>query len=537
GARDCSRLAACSDVVSSRVVWAETRYPSESRHNGLIAAAYLQKAGLETVVLERRHVLGGAAVSEEIIPGFRFSRASYLLSLLRPHIYKDLQLQKHGLKVYMRDPHAFTPMLEEGVGGRPPRSLLLGSDSEKNMQEIGKFSEKDARAYPVFQSHLEKMARAISPLLDAPPVDVAAINKGSLRRRVAALKTLRPLLQCGLQLGKNLPDFYQLLTAPAMKVGNKNADFFCSVMSNGSSDEQWVQHRVMFFFLSTEWVLCTMYVFDIQVLNCWFESEPLKATLATDAVIGAMVSPRSPGSGYVLLHHVMGELEKERGAWGYVEGGMGGVSDSIASSARAHGASIFTEKEVTQVLVNQDGCATGIVLKDGFEIHIAVDRLPNFLAAPNRSDSLPGPHHQCSIHINCESVDVLEKAYQECKHGRPSTRPMVEVCIPSVLDPTLAPSGCHVISIFSQFTPYWLEGGRAWTENDKEKYADSVFNWIECYAPGFRSTIVGKEVLAPPDLERIFGLTGGNIFHGAMSLDQLYLARPLPSVSSYRSPV
>ncbi|XP_018621573.1 pyridine nucleotide-disulfide oxidoreductase domain-containing protein 2 isoform X2 [Scleropages formosus] len=497
-------------------------------------AAYLQKAGLETVVLERRHVLGGAAVSEEIIPGFRFSRASYLLSLLRPHIYKDLQLQKHGLKVYMRDPHAFTPMLEEGVGGRPPRSLLLGSDSEKNMQEIGKFSEKDARAYPVFQSHLEKIARAISPLLDAPPVDVAAINEGSLRRRVAALKTLRPLLQCGLQLGKNLPDFYQLLTAPAMKV-----------------------------------------------LNCWFESEPLKATLATDAVIGAMVSPRSPGSGYVLLHHVMGELEKERGAWGYVEGGMGGVSDSIASSARAHGASIFTEKEVTQVLVNQDGCATGIVLKDGFEIHskvvlsnatphvtfgqltpqstltpdflkavsqidytspvtkinVAVDRLPNFLAAPNRSDSLPGPHHQCSIHINCESVDVLEKAYQECKHGRPSTRPMVEVCIPSVLDPTLAPSGCHVISIFSQFTPYWLEGGRAWTENDKEKYADSVFNWIECYAPGFRSTIVGKEVLAPPDLERIFGLTGGNIFHGAMSLDQLYLARPLPSVSSYRSPV
>ncbi|XP_064172736.1 pyridine nucleotide-disulfide oxidoreductase domain-containing protein 2 [Anguilla rostrata] len=503
-------------------------------HNGLVAAAYLQKGGVNTAVLERRHVLGGAAVSEEIIPGFHFSRASYVLSLLRPHIYRDLELRKHGLKVYMRDPHAFTPMLEEGVGGRPPRSLLLWSDMDQNLREIGKFSERDAQAYPAFNTHLEKLAGAIHPLLDAPPVDILGVTQGPLRRRLAALRTLSPLIKSGFKLGKNIPDFYELITAPILKI-----------------------------------------------LNRWFESEPLRATLATDAVIGAMTSPYNPGSGYVLLHHVMGELEKKKGAWGYVEGGMGGVSKSIANSARAHGAAIFTEQEVEQVLIGQDGRAEGVVLKDGSEVHskvvlsnatpyvtfkkltpqgslppefikaisqidytspvtkinVALDRLPNFLAAPNARDGTPGPHHQCSIHLNCESVDVLEAAYREAKQGRPSTRPMLEMCIPSVLDPTLAPPGCHVVSVFTQFTPYWLEGERAWTEADREQFANTVFDWIERYAPGFKSSIVGKEVLAPPDLERIFGLTGGNIFHGAMSLDQLYLARPLPSLSDYRTPI
>ncbi|MBN3295864.1 PYRD2 protein, partial [Amia calva] len=499
-----------------------------------IQAAYLQKGGVKTAVLERRHVIGGAAVTEEIVPGFRFSRASYLLSLLRPHIYKDLELKKHGLKVYLRDPHAFTPLLEEGVGGRPPRSLLLGGDMSENLRQISVFSERDAKAYPAYQAYMEKLASAIDPLLDAPPVNIPGMTQGSLRKRLAALWTLRPLLQTGLKLGKNIPDFYELLTAPITKI-----------------------------------------------LNRWFESEPLKATLATDAVIGAMTSPDAPGSGYVLLHHVMGEVEGERGAWGYAEGGMGGVSQAIANSAQAHGASIFTEQAVERVLIGKDGSAKGVVLKGGIEIHskvvlsnatphvtfrdltpqdslppdfikavsqidyaspvtkinVAVNRLPSFLAAPNSPDGRPGPHHQCSIHLNCESTEVLEQAYQQATQGHPSTRPMLEVCIPSVLDPTLAPPGCHVVSIFSQFTPYWLEGGRAWGEEDRERYADSVFGWIERYAPGFKSSVVGKEVLTPPDLERIFGLTGGNIFHGAMSLDQLYLARPLPAFSNYRSPI
>uniref|UniRef100_A0A667Y5U0 Pyridine nucleotide-disulfide oxidoreductase domain-containing protein 2 n=1 Tax=Myripristis murdjan TaxID=586833 RepID=A0A667Y5U0_9TELE len=496
-----------------------------------VQAAYLQRGGVKTAVLERRHVLGGAAVSEEIVPGFHFSRCSYLLSLLRPHIYSDLELKKHGLKVYMRDPHAFTPMLEEGVRGAPPRSLTLGSDLAMNQKEIGKFSQKDAKAFPEFVTHLEKLAGAIHPLLDAPPVDIPGVTAGSLRKRLSAAKTLMPIVRCGV-LQLNIPDFYEIITAPIMKI-----------------------------------------------LNRWFESEPLIATLATDAVIGAMTSPNNPGSGYVLLHHVMGELEKEKGAWGYVEGGMGGVSKAIASSARSHGADIFTEKDVGQVLVGSDGAAKGVVLKDGTEIHsrvvlsnatpyvtfkkltpqgslspefikavdqidftspvtkinVAVDKLPNFLAAPT-PDGKPGPHHQCSIHLNCESVAVLEAAYKDAMNGRPSKRPMLEMTIPSVLDPTLAPPGCHVVSLFTQFTPFHIEG-REWTDQDREAFADLVFDWVERYAPGFKGSVVGRDILAPPDLERIFGLTGGNIFHGSMSLDQLYLARPLPSLSDYRSPI
>ncbi|XP_041866235.1 pyridine nucleotide-disulfide oxidoreductase domain-containing protein 2 isoform X1 [Melanotaenia boesemani] len=501
-------------------------------HNGLVAAAYLQMGGVKTAVLERRHVLGGAAVSEEIFPGFRFSRCSYLLSLLRPQICKDLELKKHGLKVYMRDPHAFTPMLEEGIKGAPPRSLILGSDLVKNQNEIGKFSQKDAKAYPEFTTHLEKLASAIHPLLDTPPANIPGVTAGPLRKRLAAAKTLMPLVKCGLKLGRNFPDFYEILTAPIMKI-----------------------------------------------LTRWFESEPLRATLATDGVIGAMTSPSNPGSGYVLLHHVMGELEKEKGAWGYVEGGMGGVSQAIAKAAQSYGVDIFTEKDVGQILVGSDGVAKGVVLKDGTEIHskvvlsnatpyitfknltpqaalspefikavdqidytspvtkinVAVDKLPIFLASPTPDDK-PGPHHQCSIHLNCESVDILEAAYNDARNERPSTRPMLEMTIPSVLDPTLAPSGCHVVSLFTQFTPYRIEG-REWTKQDKEAFADTAFDWVEQYAPGFKKSVVGRDILCPPDLERIFGLTGGNIFHGSMSLDQLYLARPLPYFSNYRSPV
>ncbi|XP_060943515.1 pyridine nucleotide-disulfide oxidoreductase domain-containing protein 2 [Limanda limanda] len=501
-------------------------------HNGLVAAAYLQKGGVKTAVLERRYVLGGAAVSEEIFPGYHFSRCSYLLSLLRPHIYRDLELKKHGLKVYMRDPHAFTPMLEEGVNGAPPRSLILGSDMAMNLREIGKFSEKDAKAFPDFVAHLEKLAGAIQPLLDAPPVNIPELTSGSLRTRLAAAKTLMPIVKCGLKLGNNIPDMYEIITAPIMKI-----------------------------------------------LNRWFDSEPLRATLATDAVIGAMTSPSNPGSGYVLLHHVMGELEKEKGAWGYAEGGMGGVSQAIASAARSYGVDIFTEKDVEQVLVGSDGAARGVVLKDGTEIsskvvlsnatpyvtfknltpqaalspefikavdqidytspvtkiNVAVDKLPNFLASPT-PDGKPGPHHQCSIHLNCESVELLETAYKEAMNGRPSARPMLEMTIPSVLDPTLAPPGCHVVSLFTQFTPYHIEG-REWTDQDRDAFADTAFDWIEQYAPGFKKSVVGRDILTPPDLERIFGLTGGNIFHGSMSLDQLYLARPFPFLSDYRSPI
>ncbi|XP_068807315.1 pyridine nucleotide-disulfide oxidoreductase domain-containing protein 2 isoform X1 [Struthio camelus] len=500
-------------------------------HNGLVAAAYLQQAGVQTAVLEKRHVLGGAAVTEEIVPGFKFSRASYLLSLLRPQIYTELELQRHGLRVLPRDPYSFTPLLEDGS---PPRSLLLGHDAAQTRRQIAQFSRKDAQAYPAYEAFMGGLVSAIDPLLDAPPVDTAALGQGSLLQRLRALRALWPLLQAGLALGRQLPCYYEVLTAPISKV-----------------------------------------------LDRWFESEPLKATLATDAVIGAMGSPHAPGSGYVLLHHVMGALEGRRGAWGYVAGGMGALSQAIASAAAARGAHIFTEKPVSHVLLGRAGRAQGVTLQDGTEvrskvvlsnaspqltfleltpqeqlpkdfvqrirqvdtrspvtkINVAVDRLPNFLAAPNARDSQPLPHHQCSIHLNCESTQLLHQAFTEASSGHPSSRPMIELCIPSVLDPGLAPRGCHVVSLFTQYTPPVLAGGRPWDEAARNAYADTVFDCIEAYAPGFKASVVGRDILTPPDLERIFGLPGGNIFHGAMSLDQLYFARPAPSYSGYRSPI
>ncbi|XP_004625590.1 pyridine nucleotide-disulfide oxidoreductase domain-containing protein 2 isoform X1 [Octodon degus] len=503
-------------------------------HNGLVAAAYLQRLGVNTAVFERRHVIGGAAVTEEIIPGFKFSRASYLLSLLRPQIYSDLELKKHGLRLHLRDPHSFTPVMEEGAGSKVPRSLLLGRDTAENQKQIAQFSQKDAQVFPRYEEFMSRLVLAIDPLLDAAPVDMEAFQHHSLLQRLKALSTLKPLLKAGRILGAQLPQYYQVLTAPITKV-----------------------------------------------LDQWFESEPLKATLATDAVIGAMTSPYTPGSGYVLLHHVMGCLEGQQGAWGYVQGGMGALSDAIASSAAVHGTSIFTEKTVAKVQVNREGRVQGVVLQDGQEvksrvvlssaspqvtfltltpqewlpeafterisqldtqspvtkINVAVDKLPNFLAAPNSPGGQPLPHHQTSIHLNCENTHLLHQAFEDAKGGLPSRRPMIELCIPSSLDPTLAPPGCHVISLFTQYTPYTLAGGKDWDEQERNAYADKVFDCIEAYAPGFKGSVVGRDILTPPDLERVFGLPGGNIFHGAMSLDQLYFARPMPLHSGYRSPL
>ncbi|XP_077205526.1 pyridine nucleotide-disulfide oxidoreductase domain-containing protein 2 isoform X2 [Paroedura picta] len=503
-------------------------------HNGLVAAAYLQKGGLKTAVLERRHLVGGAAVTEEIIPGFRFSRASYLLSLLRPQIYSELELKRHGLRVLPRDPYSFTPLLEESQGGKAPRSLLLGNNMAETQSQIAQFSVRDAQAFPKYEAFMSRLVSAIDPLLDACPVDMGAFGQGSLLQRLRALRGVQTLFRAGFALGKRLPQYYQVLTAPISKI-----------------------------------------------LDLWFESEPLKATLATDAVIGAMAGPHTPGSGYVLLHHVMGELEGRQGAWGYVTGGMGELSQALARAATMLGAEIFTEKTVAQVLLSADGKVRGVGLQDGTEvksrlvlsnaspqltfleltpkeqlpvefvqslskfdtrspvtkINVAVDRLPSFLAAPNTSDGCPLPHHQCSIHLNCEDMDTLHQAFEDVSHGRPSSRPMIELCLPSALDPTLAPPGCHVVSLFTQYTPYTLAGGKQWNNQERDAYADQVFDCVEAYAPGFKASVIGRDVLTPPDLERIFGLPGGNIFHGAMSLDQLYFARPVPSYSGYRSPV
>ncbi|XP_006822710.1 pyridine nucleotide-disulfide oxidoreductase domain-containing protein 2-like [Saccoglossus kowalevskii] len=493
-------------------------------HNGLVTAAYLQKNGLKTLVLERRHLIGGAAVTEEIIPGFKFSRASYVLSLLRPQIYKDLELKKHGLKVYLREQFAFTPVLD----GKNSY-LLLGNDKEETFNQIAKFSEKDAKAYFRYEKMISKIAESIEPLLDNPPVDIPRLTKGTFKQKLRTLPSIKALFSLGVKLSDDISSFYELITSPTTKI-----------------------------------------------LDHWFESEPLKATLATDAVIGAMLSPTTPGSGYVLLHHVMGEIEGIKGAWGYPEGGMGAVSGSIAKAALSYGATILTEQTVEKILLKSDGSSAGVRLKDGTEIksrlvfsnatpkvtfcdlvprsglsqeffdeinkidytspvtkiNVAVDRLPNFTAIPNNSDGSPSPHHSCTIHLNCESMQYIDEAYNEALQGEIPTRPMIEMVIPSSCDPTIAPPGSHVISLFTQYTPYTLKDGKEWDDTMRNNYADKIFDVIEQYAPGFKSSVVGRDILTPPDLERIFGLTGGNIFHGAMSLDQLYLARP-----SYRSPI
>lgn len=504
-------------------------------HNGLVSASYLQKQGLDVCVLERRHVIGGAAVTEEIIPGYKFSRASYVLSLLRPCVYQDLELKKYGLKVYFRDPHTYTPLIEpKFINGQKVTSLLLGSDKAKNQEQIAQFSKKDAKKYMEFEHMLKRCVAVMDTMLDSPPTYLPTLYKGSpLWGALRYMVENRKLLKDFYKLGKDLPALYDLFTAPASKI-----------------------------------------------LNKWLESEPLKATLATDAVIGAMISPYSPGSGYVLLHHVMGEINGVTGAWVYVEGGMGSVSQAIANCAMDHGTSIFTSKPVSSI-ITQNGKALGVVLSDGTEvkakvilsnttpkvtfldllpqdsipsdvldevklinyespvtkINVAVNRLPNFLANPNIKDNEVMPHHRATIHVNCENTEILHQAYLEGTMGTWSKRPMVEMVIPSSLDPTLAPKGHHVVLLFTQYTPYTLAGGRVWEDKDKEDYADNLFNCIEKYAPGFKDSVVGRDILAPPDLERIFGLTGGNIFHGAMSLDQLYTSRPTSSLCYYRAPL
>ncbi|XP_046333221.2 pyridine nucleotide-disulfide oxidoreductase domain-containing protein 2-like isoform X1 [Haliotis rufescens] len=524
-------------------------------HNGLVSAAYLQKAGLDVCVVERRHIIGGAAVTEEIIPGlltavvqsplhqmltvccsalcFKFSRASYVLSLLRPQIVKDLQLKKYGLKVYLRDPSSYTPLATPGGRDGTARSLLLSRDHEKNKQQIAQFSHRDAQAFSDYEERMDRIVAAMDPLLDNPPFPLTAFSSASLWDKWNSLPSIIALLGAVKSLGPELTDFYEFMTAPAQKI-----------------------------------------------LDRWFESEPLKATLATDSVIGAMLTPDSPGSGYVLLHHVMGELEGIKGAWGYVEGGMGGVSQAIANCATDHGASIFCDRSVSHVLTRGERCE-GVVLVDGTEIrsrvvlsnatpsvtfldlvksttlpdhltaqlkhldfkspvtkiNVAVDRLPDFLADPNIHDNTVMPHHRCTIHINCEDSRLITDAYLQCQAGQMPTCPVIEMVIPSSLDPTLAPPGSHVVLLFTQYTPYTLAGDRPWDDTTRNQYADIVFDSIEKYAPGFKKSVIGQDILTPPDLEEIFGLTGGNIFHGAMSLDQLFLSRPIPALCNYRCPI
>uniref|UniRef100_M8AZE6 Amine oxidase domain-containing protein n=1 Tax=Aegilops tauschii TaxID=37682 RepID=M8AZE6_AEGTA len=477
-------------------------------HNGLAAAAYLARAGRSVAVLERRGVLGGAAVSEsDLVPGFRFSRCSYLLSLLRPALIRELELERHGLKLLPRSPSSFTPCLDG-------RYLLLGPEAELHRSEIGKFSKKDAEAYPRYEEQLEKFCKLMDFVIDSPPPELRQLYHASMvdrmKDKVDKSVFWSKLLGIVMQQGqKDMVNFFDLLLSPASKI-----------------------------------------------LNNWFEGDVLKATLATDAVIGTMAGVNTPGSGYVLLHHIMGETGGQRGVWAYVEGGMGSVSSAISKAALEAGVQIVTNAEVSQVMVDENtGKVQGDLvpantLPEEFlcaiktadyssattKINVAVNALPQFRCCKNINPE-GGPEHMGTIHIGSESMEEIDIAYKEAAGGFSSTRPVIEMTIPSVLDKTISPPGQHVINLFVQYTPYKLSEGSWQDPAVRKSFAERCFSLIDEYAPHFSSSVIGYDMLTPPDLEREFGLTGGNIFHGAMGLDSLFLMRPAKGWSDYRTPV
>jgi phytoene dehydrogenase-like protein len=482
-------------------------------HNGLVTAAYLARAGQRVLVLESRDRVGGACTTEETWPGYRVSTAAYVVSLLRPEIVRDLALARHGYRLLPRSPSSFTPFPDG-------RSLLMGPDAALTRSEVARFSAKDAARLPEYEAMLLRIAAAIEPTLLETPPDPFSRRPGDLWR----------LLRTGLRflrLGKDGPRALEILTGPAR-----------------------------------------------TILDRWFESDELKATLATDAIIGAMASPSTPGTAYVLFHHVMGECDGARGVWGYVQGGMGRLSEALASAAREAGATLRVDARVAKVLV-KDGRATGVVLADGTElaarrvvsnadatvtllkllgaehlpaevaeavgaidyasaslkINLALDRLPDFTARPGAA---AGPQHRGTIHL-CPSLDYMERAFADAVAGRPSAEPIIEATIPSVVDPSVAPPGRHLMSMFVQYAPYRLAEG-AWA-TERERFADRCVALMDRYAPGFAASVLHREVLTPPDLEARFGLTGGNIFQGAMPLSQLAFMRPVPGWADYRTPV
>lgn len=483
-------------------------------HNGLVTACYLARAKWKVLVLERRYIVGGACVSEETWPGYKVSTAAYVNSLFRPEIIADLHLRDYGFEPIERDPASFSPFLDG-------RYLMLGTGSSKDVDEIAKFSRKDAEHYPRYEAMLERVASVVEPTLVQVPPNLLH-------------PTLAQLLQAG-KMGKALQRL-----GPAMGEA-------IEVLTGAAR----------------------------PILDRWFESEELKATLATDAIIGAFMAPSMPGTAYVLFHHVMGETNGKRGVWSYVRGGMGGLTQALARAAGDLGVEIRTQAEVAKILTKR-GRAVGVALANGDEfaartvasgvdcrltfqtfldpaelppafndavarisyasasckINVALERLPSFSALPGHE---AGPQHRGTVHL-CPDQDFIERAYDDAKFGRMSQEPIVECTIPSSLDSTIVPPGKHLMSMFTQYAPYALADG-PWTDARRDEYADRCFDVVERYAPGFKSSVIARQILTPVDLESTFGLTGGSIFQGAMPLHQLFAFRPVPGYASYRTPV
>jgi len=488
-------------------------------HNGLVAAAYLARAGRKVVVLERRPLVGGAAVTEEIVPGFKFSVFSYVVSLLRPEIIRDLNLPAHGLQILP---------LESTVTPLDNGDYLAGwSDADETRREIARHSPHDAEAASQFGRLMHHMAMAVKPILGMVPPDPASL----------APSDLRGLMKLG---------------GHFRSLGAERFHALYKLMTMSSAD----------------------------YLDEWYEFDPLKATKSASGIIGTFLGPRSPGSAYVLLHHYMGEIDGAFRAWGFQKGGTGAISESIASAAKAFGAEVRTNASVARVLV-KDGRTTGVALDNGDEIaapivvsgldprrtfvdlveprelpdelvesirnyrfrgssgkvNLALDALPEFTflksggsyRSPLLANALRG-----AVSIS-PSVEYLERAYDDAKYGEFSRNPYMDIVIPSMIDPGMAPPGKHVMSIFVQYAPYQLNGG--WTDAKREAFGDAVIDTLARYAPNIRSIIRHRQVLTPADIERITGLSEGNIFQGELALHQLFFLRPAPAWAKYRTPV
>jgi phytoene dehydrogenase-like protein len=480
-------------------------------HNGLVHAAYLARAGRKVLVLERRHVLGGAAVTEEVFPGFKFSVCSYVVSLLRPEIIRELDLPRHGLEILPLD-GTFTPMPNGDY-------LWRMNDHARTRREIARHSRLDAEAYDEYALAMVEMARFVKPILDMTPPDPWSLSPRALARLAFLGRRFRGL----------------------------------------ADEDRYNQVQLM-----------TMSAVDF--LDQWFETDVLKATMSASGIIGTFLGVRSPGTAYVLLHHYMGEIDGAFRSWGLARGGTGAISNAIASAAREAGVEIRTESPVAKILVrdnqvrgvvssNGDEIETGYVassvdprltfcrlldedlLPDSFmegvarykfrgssgKVNFALEGLPDFTCLPGA-----GHHLRGAISIS-PGVDYMERAYDAAKYGRFSPRPYIDIVIPSLTDPSVAPPGKHVMSCFVQYAPYHLADG-SW-DDLKERFGDTVVDTIAEYAPNFRNLILHRQVVTPLDLERTWGLSEGNIFQGELSLEQLFFLRPVPGWASYTTPV
>ncbi|SIO33023.1 Phytoene dehydrogenase-related protein [Bradyrhizobium erythrophlei] len=484
-------------------------------HNGLTCAAYLAMAGLRVKVVDRRKVVGGAAVTEEFHPGFRNSVAAYTVSLLNPQIISDLKLAEQGLRIVERRMQNFLPA--------PDGSYLLTGEG-RTQQSVARLSARDAGRIDAFSRELEVIADVLRQfVLRAPPNIVEGFGIGAIREAFNALGTANALRKLSLEQQRNLLDLF--------------------TRSAG------------------------------EMLDERFESDLVKALFGFDAIVGNYASPYAAGSAYVMLHHAFGEVNGKKGVWGHAIGGMGAITQAMARAARGHGAEIETDAGVREVIVERDR-AIGVVLDDGetirakyvasgvnpkllytrlvpsdalapeflerisrwrngsgtFRMNVALNALPSFTALPGAGD------HLTAGIILAPSLGYMDRAWQDARERGWSREPVIEVLIPSTLDDSLSPSGQHVASLFCQHVAPELPDGKSW-DNHRDEVADLMIATVDQYAPGFASSVIGRQVLSPLDLERQFGLLGGDIFHGALTLNQLFSARPMLGHADYRGPL